>query len=135
MTTTKNWITFFAFCAPVFAFHILQRSRQGRHLCEKSKDFVVYFFAALVKHEIHMKYEKCIVSVSYFVMCFAKYSRNAKYEKRIASLMICEHFVKNFFMKCLRWSRQSFDEFKELFCGIFSRYTHSQKLQSVTNSV
>ncbi len=63
---------------------------KGRHLRKKSKDFSVYFFPALIKHEIRMKYEKCIVSVMYFVVCFAKtfakYSRNAKYEKCIASL-------------------------------------------------
>ncbi len=44
-------------------------------------------FVALIKHEICMKYEKCIASVSYFVVCFAKYLRNAKYEKRVAGLM------------------------------------------------
>ncbi len=48
-----------------FAFRI---SRQGRHSCKKSKDFVVYFFAALIKHEICMKREKCIASVSYFIV-------------------------------------------------------------------
>ncbi len=47
-------------------------SCQGRHSCANSKDFVVYFFAALIKHEIRLKYEKCIESVSYFVVCFAK---------------------------------------------------------------
>ncbi len=30
---------------------------QGRHSCDKSKDFVVYFFTALIKLE--MKYEQC----------------------------------------------------------------------------
>ncbi len=53
-------------------------------------DFVVYFFAALIKHEIHVKYEKCMASVSYFVVCFAKtvakYPQNEKYEKYIAGL-------------------------------------------------
>ncbi len=53
-------VTFFAFCI----------SCQGRRLCRKSKDFVVYFFEALIKHEIRMKYEKCIGSVSYFVVRF-----------------------------------------------------------------
>ncbi len=51
---------------------------------------MVYIFPALIKHEIRMKFEKCIVSVSYFVVCFAKtlakYARNAKYEKCIAGL-------------------------------------------------
>ncbi len=39
-------ITFFAFCSSL---------RQGRYSSEKSKDFVVYFFVALIKHEIRMK--------------------------------------------------------------------------------
>ncbi len=59
----------FAFCAPFFAFRI---SHQGWHTRKNSEDFVVYFFAALIKHEIRMKCEKCIVSVSYFVVCFVK---------------------------------------------------------------
>ncbi len=53
---------FFAFCI----------SCQGQHARKKSKDFIVYFFAALIKHEICMKYEKYIVSVSYFAVCFTK---------------------------------------------------------------
>ncbi len=58
---------FFAFCAPFFRFlHFTQ------HLHENSKDFVVCFFAVLVKHEIRMKCGKCIVSVSYFIVCFVK---------------------------------------------------------------
>ncbi len=67
-------VTFFE-----FAFRI---SHQGRHSRENSKDFVVYFFAALIKHEIRMKWETCIASVSYFVACFAK--TFAKYEKWLA---------------------------------------------------
>ncbi len=59
-------------------------SHHGWHSCKKSKNFVVYFFVALIKHKIHMKYEKCIVSVSYFVVCLAK--TLAKCEKCIASL-------------------------------------------------
>ncbi len=65
---------------------------QSRHLREKSKDFVVYFFAALIKHEIRMKYGKCIVSILYFVVCFvktfAKYPQNAKYGKCVAALEV-----------------------------------------------
>ncbi len=94
---SKFRVTFFAFCAPFFAFCI---SHHGRHSHEKSKDFVVYFFAALIKHEICMKYKKCIVNVSYFVVCFAKtftkweiwkvYSRPKRYLKpfRRTSLII-----------------------------------------------
>ncbi len=72
-------IIFFAFCTPFFVFCSILC--QVRHLHEKSKDFMVYFFVALIKHEICMKYEKCRMSVSYFVACFAKYSRNEKYKK------------------------------------------------------
>ncbi len=45
---------------------------------KKSKDFVVYFFAALIKHKIRMKYEKCIVSISYFVVFRKKHSQNTR---------------------------------------------------------
>ncbi len=62
----------------------LRISHQGRHLRKRSKDFVVYFFALLIKHEIRMKCVKCIVSVWCFVVCFAK--TLAKCEKCIASL-------------------------------------------------
>ncbi len=86
-------VTFFAFHSPFFAFHI---SHQGRHLHKKSKDFVVYFFAALIKHEICIKYKKCIVRVSYLVVCFAKYLQNAKYEKCIAHLRISQYIGINF---------------------------------------
>ncbi len=54
----------------LFAFCSI--SRQGRHSRGKSKDLVIYFFAALIKYDIRMKYEKCIASVKYFVACFAK---------------------------------------------------------------
>ncbi len=49
----------------LFAFGSILR--QGWHSHEKSKDFVVYFLAALIKHEIRVKYEKCIRE--YFVFC------------------------------------------------------------------
>ncbi len=77
------------FHATFFEFRSI--SHQGRHLRENSKDFVVYYFVALMKHEICLKWEKCITSVLHFVVCFAKtsriYPRNAKYEKCIAGLM------------------------------------------------
>ncbi len=64
--------------------------RQGQHLRENSWDFVVYFFAALIKQDIRLKCEKYTESVLHFVMCFtkpfAKYQRNLKYEKRTAGL-------------------------------------------------
>ncbi len=85
----------FSHFVPLFSLFIFRSIlRQGRHLREKSKDFVVYFSATLIKHEIRMKYEKCIVSVSYFVACFAK--TFAKYEKCITSLMISEMFFRLF---------------------------------------
>ncbi len=93
-------VNFFAFCACFFAFHILG---QGWHLCEKSKDFVVYFFycfAALIKYEIRMKYEKCIMSV------LRKHSQNTKYEKFIADLKVCFPFpYVNLFRKLSKVKR------------------------------
>ncbi len=66
------------YLAPIFS-----HSSQGWHSREKSNDFAIHFFAAL-KHKIHVKYEKYIVSVSYFAVCFAKtlakYLWNVKYE-------------------------------------------------------
>ncbi len=58
----------------------------------KNKKCVVGYFVSLfshfapgsTKHEIWMKYNKCIVGVMYFVVCIAK--TIAKYEKCIASL-------------------------------------------------
>ncbi len=78
-------VTFFTFRTPFFTFRIL---RYGQHSRKKSKDFVVYFFAALIKHEIHMKCEKCTVSTSYFMVCFAK--TLAKCGKCIAGLTVKE---------------------------------------------
>ncbi len=76
---------FFSHFAPLFSLlTFCSISRQGRHSWEKSKDFVVYFFAALIKYEICMKCEKYTVSVSYFVVFFAK--TLAKYEKCIVGL-------------------------------------------------
>ncbi len=54
-------VTFFVFCVPFFVFRILH---QGLSLCEKSKDFVVYFFAALIKQEINLhEIWKCIAGL------------------------------------------------------------------------
>ncbi len=71
-------VIFFAFCASSFAFCIL---RQDKHSCENSKDFVVYFFMALIEREIHMKCEKCMVTVTYFMVCFAKTFAKCKIRK------------------------------------------------------
>ncbi len=81
---------FFAFRVPYFAFCIL---RQGWHSRKNSKDFVIYFFAALIKHEIRMKYEKCIVSVLCFVVFREKHAQNAKCEKCIAGLTIAFYLM------------------------------------------
>ncbi len=79
---SRHFFSSYAPLFPLLAFHSILRP--GRHSHKKSKDFVVHFFTALIKHELCMKYEKCIVNVSYFVVCFtktfAKYLRNAKYE-------------------------------------------------------
>ncbi len=74
------------FCDLFFAFRSILH--QGRHSRENSKDFVVYFFGALIKHEIHMKCEKCIVRVSYFVVFRENIRKKipAKYEMCIAGL-------------------------------------------------
>ncbi len=81
-------VTFSHFGLLFFSFHSILR--WGWHSHKNSKDFVVYFFAALIKREIRMKCKKCMVSVLYFMMCFAKIfakcRRNTKYEKCIAGL-------------------------------------------------
>ncbi len=60
----------FAFLFSLFVFHSI--SHQGWPSREKSKNFVVYFFTALIKHEIRMKYKKFIASISYYMVCFVK---------------------------------------------------------------
>ncbi len=70
---SRVFCAFFCVPSPFFTFRCI--SRECRHSCKNWKDFVVYFFAALIKHEIRVKCEKCIVSVSYFVMCFVKNTR------------------------------------------------------------
>ncbi len=90
---TKNKKCIMGYFAPLFLlFTFRSILREGWHSHEKSKDFVVYFFMVLIKYEIRLKCEKCIVSVSHFVTCFtkifAKYLWNAKYEKCIAGLML-----------------------------------------------
>ncbi len=65
------------FHATFFVFRGI--SPQGWHSSENSKDyFVVYFFAALIKHKICIKCEKCTASVSYFVVCFEKNTREMR---------------------------------------------------------
>ncbi len=76
----KNKMCISRYFAPLFShftshfsvFTFCSISCQSRHSHKKSKDFAVYFFAALIKHEIRMKCEKCLVSVSYFMVCFTK---------------------------------------------------------------
>ncbi len=50
----------------------------GSTFTQKVKGFRGLFFAALIKHKIHIKCEKCIVSVLYFVACFAKNTREMR---------------------------------------------------------
>ncbi len=84
--TEKCIVRYFVRLFSLFAFRSILC--QSWHSCKNSEDFVVYFFAVLIKHKIRLKCEKCIVSVSHFAVCFAKtlakYLRNAKYEKCIA---------------------------------------------------
>ncbi len=93
---TGYFASLFSHFAPFFSLFACQ----SRHSHKKSKDFVVYFFDALIKHKIRVKYEKCIVSVSYLVVwfakTFAKYPQNVKYKKCIASLRVFPKFVHNF---------------------------------------
>ncbi len=69
---------------------ILHHFTPGAAFLRNFKGFYCLFSAALMKHEIWMKYEKCIASVSYFVVCFAKtlakYPPNVEYNKSIDSL-------------------------------------------------
>ncbi len=51
-------VIFFMSRVPFFTFRILC---QGRYLCKKLKDFVIYFFAALLKHEIRKVCSECFV--------------------------------------------------------------------------
>ncbi len=68
--------------APLFWFFAFRStSCQGWHSSENSKNFMVNFFMALIKHEICLKCEKCIASVSHFMVCFAK--TFAKYNERL----------------------------------------------------
>ncbi len=88
LTKHEKWKVYNSvFCITFFAFRMVLRQR--RHSRETSKDFIVYFFVALMKCKIWMKYEKCIASVWYFVVCFAKtlakHQRNTKYDKYMAS--------------------------------------------------
>ncbi len=43
----------------------------------------------------------------------------ARIECREWFIMIREHFTKNFFVRCVHWSRRSFDELKERFSPYF----------------
>ncbi len=86
----RYFASLFSHFAPIFSLLAFRSILlQSCHSCEKSKEFVVYFFVALIKHKICVKYEKCKASVSYFVVRFAKtftkYPQNAKYKKCIAS--------------------------------------------------
>ncbi len=94
---------YFAFHTPFSLLAFCSISQQVRHLREKLEDFVVYFFAALIKHEIPLKCEKCIVCGVFrenirkvhakcevrkvYSRSYAKYQRNAKYEKCIVGLI------------------------------------------------
>ncbi len=76
----------FSCLAPLFSLLVFRNiSRQGRHSREKSKDFVGYFFAALIEHKICMKCEKCVVIFS-ILWCVSRKTLT-KCEKCIASII------------------------------------------------
>ncbi len=69
----------FSHFAPIFSlFAFCSNLRQCWHSHENSKDFMIYFFATLIKHEICMKCKKCMISVSYFVVCIMKNTREMR---------------------------------------------------------
>ncbi len=76
----------------VLLFAFPSFSHQSWHLCEKSKDFIVYFFTALIKHEICMKYERCVVDCFVFCGLFCENTRKipvkCEYEKCIAGFKL-----------------------------------------------
>ncbi len=101
-------VPFFSFRPPFFCFSPFAAFCARSAFAQKSKDFVVYFFTALIKHKIRIKCEKCIVSVSYFVVCFvktfAKYPQNGKYKKCIAGLM---NLISRLFTSfCSQWMKK-----------------------------
>ncbi len=59
----------------------------------------LFFRDIFIKHEICMKYEKCLVSVLYFMVCFAK--TLAKYPRRFMSFHLEPFHMYGFF----KWYR------------------------------
>ncbi len=116
-------ITFFTFCVPFFVFRIL---RQGRHSCENSKDFVVYFFPALIKHKIRMKCE-CIVRMAiHLSQNMQKWVRNAKKRKVYSRVLCATLFVFHdlFLVFCISQHFAPGSAFAwklKGFCGLFFR--------------
>ncbi len=99
------------FAPPFSLFAFCCISRQGQHSHKKSKEFVVHFFAELIKHKISMKCERYLESVSYFVVYFAK--NTAKCEKHLRKAK-CEKLYSrpNVFLcgKILRFRASSHSE-------------------------
>ncbi len=75
--------------APLFSRFVPPFSCQGPHSQEKSKDFVVYFFPALIKHEKNKPrrkvYSDCFVFRGVLQKTFAKCK---KWKKWIAGLIV-----------------------------------------------
>ncbi len=117
-------VTFFVFHASFFTFRTLQHFAPGSAFAQNSKDFVVYFFGALIKRKIRMKCEKCTVSASYFVVCFAKtfakYARNTKYEKCIAGLRLATHLLQNTWKRSQNAKNEK--RVARYFASLFSRF-------------
>ncbi len=78
--------TFFAFCAPFFRFSL--HFTPGSAFARKVKRFCGLFFAALIKREIRMQYEKCIGNESFVVHDFRKIPAKCEIRKCIAGLTI-----------------------------------------------
>ncbi len=84
-------VPFLTFCDPFFAFAFQSISRQSRLSFEKSKDFVVYFFVTLTKHEMRIMYSECFI----FRGVFCKNTRKMRNAKSVwpalEQFCDCEH--------------------------------------------
>ncbi len=103
----------FAFSTPLLAFCISHHFTSGSAFTWNIKEFYIFFFAALTKHKIQMKYEKCIVA-----FCFAWYvpwkhsQKNHKCDKSVAGLTEAMlRFVSVFFTYSLITYTQPHSQF------------------------
>ncbi len=112
----KRKVYSMVFCVTFFAFHI---SHQG-HSSEKSKNFVVYFFSALIKQEICMVcFAKKLVGVKNIDMY--RYFQNIDPLFNIFKISICiEKFWRKVgnFVQIFRHSKR---KFRDCFASIFGK--------------